>query len=122
MPTDERIEAIRGGTASTLASQAIGAVLNHISFTGRNDGGYVELEKGANYDFTKANFRFGSSVNDTTYYNIGGYYDIGKGIEHAAYNVSDSYAIKGNITKELADDKGYVRLLFKAADTQEPSG
>ena len=121
MPTDERIEAIRGGTASTLASQAIGAVLNHISFTGRNDGGYVELEKGANYDYTKANFRFGSSINDTTYYNIGGYYDVGKGIEHAAYNVSDSYAIKGNITKELADDKGYVRVLFKASDTQEPS-
>jgi outer membrane receptor protein involved in Fe transport len=121
MPTDERIEAIRGGTASTLASQAIGAVLNHISFTGRNDGGYVELEKGVNYDFTKANFRFGSSLNDTTYYNIGGYYDVGRGIEHAAYNVSDSYAIKGNITKELADDKGYIRLLFKASDTQEPS-
>jgi outer membrane receptor protein involved in Fe transport len=121
MPTDERIEAIRGGTASTLASQAIGAVLNHISFTGRNDGGYVELEKGANYDFTKINFRFGSSINDTTYYNLGGYYDVGRGIEHAAYNVSNSYAIKGNITKELADDKGYVRFLFKAADTQEPS-
>jgi outer membrane receptor protein involved in Fe transport len=121
MPTDERIEAIRGGTASTLASQAIGAVLNHISFTGRNEGGYVELEKGANYDFTKVNFRFGSSINDSTYYNLGGYYDVGRGIEHAAYNVSDSYAIKGNITKELADDKGYVRLLFKVADTQEPS-
>jgi len=121
MPTDERIEAIRGGTASTLASQAIGAVLNHISFTGRNDGGYVELEKGVNYDFTKANFRFGSSINDTTYYNIGGYYDIGRGIEHAAYNVSDSYAIKGNITKEFADDQGYFRILFKAANTQEPS-
>jgi outer membrane receptor protein involved in Fe transport len=121
MPTDERIEAIRGGTASTLASQAIGAVLNHISFTGRNDGGYVELEKGANYDYTRANFRFGSSVNDTTYYNIGGYYDVGRGMEHAAYNVSDSYAIKGNITKELADDKGYIRLLFKAANTQEPN-
>ncbi len=121
MPTDERIEAIRGGTASTLASQAVGAVLNHISFTGRNDGGYVEIEKGANYDFTKVNFRYGSSLNDTTYYNIGGYYDVGRGIEHAAYNVSDSYAIKGNITKELADDKGYIRLLFKFADTQEPS-
>ena len=121
MPTDERIEAIRGGTASTLASQAIGAVLNHISFTGRNDGGYVELEKGANYDYSRANFRFGSSLNDTTYYNLGGYYDVGRGMEHAAYNVSDSYAIKGNITKELADDKGYVRLLFKAANTQEPN-
>ncbi len=28
---------------------------------------------------------------------------------------------KRNITKELADNKGYVRLLFKVADTQEPS-
>ena len=121
MPTDERIEAIRGGTASTLASQAIGAVLNHISFTGRNDGGYVELEKGASYDFTKVSFRFGTSINDTLYYNLGGYYDVGRGIEHAAYNVSNSYAIKGNITKELADDLGYVRFLFKAANTQEPS-
>ena len=121
MPTDERIEAIRGGTASTLASQAIGAVLNHISFTGRNDGGYVELEKGANYDFTKVNFRFGSTINDTTYYNLGGYYDVGRGIEHAAYNVSNSYAIKGNITKELADNKGFIRFLFKASSTQEPS-
>jgi outer membrane receptor protein involved in Fe transport len=121
MPTDERIEAIRGGTASTLASQAIGAVLNHISYTGRNDGGYVELEKGLNYDWTKVNFRLGSSINDTTYYNLGGYYDVGKGIEHAAYNVSNSYAVKGNLTKELADNKGYIRLLFKAANTQEPS-
>ena len=110
MPTDERIEAIRGGTASTLASQAIGAVLNHISFTGRNDGGYVELEKAVNYDFTKVNFRFGTSINDTLYYNLGGYYDVGRGIEHAAYNVSNSYAIKGNITKELADDRGYIRF------------
>ncbi len=55
-PQTERVEAIRGGTASTLASQAIGAVLNHISYTGRNDGGYFELEKGVNYDFTKAIF------------------------------------------------------------------
>jgi outer membrane receptor protein involved in Fe transport len=121
MPTDERIEAIRGGTASTLASQAIGAVLNHISYTGRNDGGYVELEKGLNYDWTKVNFRLGSSLNDTTYYNVGGYYDVGHGLQHAAYNVSNSYAIKGNVTKELADDRGYVRLLFKVSDTQEPS-
>jgi outer membrane receptor protein involved in Fe transport len=121
MPTDERIEAIRGGTASTLASQAIGAVLNHISYTGRNDGGYIELEKGLGYDFTKFNFRLGGNINDTTYYNLGGYYDVGRGIQNADYNVSNSYAVKGNITRELADNKGYIRLLFKAADTQEPS-
>ena len=121
MPTDERVEAIRGGTASTLASQAIGAVLNHISYTGRNEGGYVELEKGLNYDWTKVKFRLGSNINDTTYYNVGGYYDVGKGMQHAGYNVHNSYAVKGNVTKELDDHKGYVRLLFKLADTQEPN-
>jgi len=121
MVTDERIEAIRGGTATTLASQAIGAVLNHISYTGRNEGGFIEAEEGLNYNYSKVNFRLGSSINDTMYFNVGGYYDIGHGIEHAAYNVSNSYAVKGNVTKEFADGKGFIRLLFKGSNTQEPS-
>ncbi len=120
-PQTERIEAIRGGTASTLASQAIGAVLNHISFTGKNEGGYVEIQKGVNYDFTKLNARVSGSLNDTTYFNLGGSYDIGRGIQHAGYNVHNSYLLKGNITKEFADGNGFVRLLFKVSDTQEPS-
>jgi outer membrane receptor protein involved in Fe transport len=120
-PQTERIEAIRGGTASTLASQAIGAVLNHISYTGRNDGGYVEIEKGVNYDWTKGNFRLGSSLNDSTYFNLGGYVDVGRGVLHAAYNVHNSYLIKGNITKEFGDNRGFIRMLFKVSDTQEPS-
>ncbi len=120
-PQTERIEAIRGGTASTLASQAIGAVLNHISFTGKNDGGYVEIQKGVNYDYTKVNARISGSLNDTTYFNLGGSYNIGRGIQHAGYNVHNSYLLKGNITKEFADGNGFVRLLFKVSDTQEPS-
>jgi outer membrane receptor protein involved in Fe transport len=120
-PQTERIEAIRGGTASTLASQAIGAVLNHISFTGKNEGGYVEIQKGVNYDFTKVNARLSGSLNDSTYFNIGGSYDVGRGIQHAGYNVHNSYVVKGNLTKELADNRGFVRLLFKVSDTQEPS-
>lgn len=61
-PTDDRIEAIRGGTASTLASQAPGAVVNYVSKTSRSEGGYVELEKGVNYDQTKASFLLSSSI------------------------------------------------------------
>ena len=110
MPTDERIEAIRGGTASTLASQAIGAVLNHISYTGRTDGGYVELEKGPNYDYTKVNFRYGTSINDTTYFNLGGYYDVGRGIEHAAYNVSNSLRDQGQYHQGAGRRQGLYPL------------
>jgi outer membrane receptor protein involved in Fe transport len=117
----QSVDAVRGGTAATLASQAPGAVINYISATGKSQGGYVELEKGVNFDYTKVNFRDSGSINDTMYYNIGGFVDIGHGPRHAAYNVSKSYQIRGNVTKELAEGKGYIRLLFKVADTQEPN-
>jgi len=120
-PQTERIEAIRGGTASTLASQAIGAVLNHISYTGRNEGGYVELEKGVNYDWTKVNARLSGTINDSTYFNLGGYADVGHGVLHAPYSVHNSYLVKGNVTKEFADGNGYIRMLFKVSETHEPS-
>ncbi|MBU6268329.1 MAG: TonB-dependent receptor [Sphingomonadales bacterium] len=120
-PTDDRIEAIRGGTAATLASQAPGAVVNYISKTSRSEGGYIQLEKNLTYDYTKASFLYSGSINDSTYYNVGGYYDVGHGPWHTGYNLSNSYLIKGNITKEFADNKGYFRLLFKAQDTREPN-
>ncbi len=120
-PTDERVEAIRGGTAATLASQAPGAVVNYISKTGRSDGGYVQVEAGTNYDYKKFSFLDSGSISDSMYYNIGGFYDVGHGGHHAGYNVSDSYVIKGNVTKEFDGGQGYFRLLFKVADTQEPN-
>ena len=120
-PTDDRIDAIRGGTAATLASQAPGAVINYISKTSRSEGGYVQAERNLSYDYTKLSFLNSGSINDTTYYNIGGYYGVGQGPWHSGYNLSNSYLIKGNVTKEFADNRGYIRLLFKAQDTQEPN-
>jgi hypothetical protein len=73
-----------------------------------------------NFDF-QGQFRDSGILSDTLYYNIGGFVNIGHGPRHAAYNVSKSYQICGNITKELGDGKGYLRLLFKVADTQEPN-
>ncbi len=120
-PTDDRLEAIRGGTVSTLASQAPGAVVNYISVTGKGEGGFADIEKGVNYDWTKFSFLDRGSLNDTMYYNVGGFYDVGHGMRHAGYNVSNSYLIKGNITKEFDGNQGYFRLLFKVADTHEPN-
>jgi outer membrane receptor protein involved in Fe transport len=42
----ESVDAVRGGTAATMASQAPGAVINYISKTSKSEGGFVELEKG----------------------------------------------------------------------------
>jgi outer membrane receptor protein involved in Fe transport len=115
------VEAVRGGSATTFASQAPGAVINYISHTGKQEGGYVELKKGLDYSENQLNFRYGSNLNDSMYFHIGGLLKRGRGPLHADYNVSDSIQIKGNVTKEFGDDKGYFRVSFKYADTQEPN-
>ena len=117
----ERVESVRGGGATTYASQAPGAVINYISNTGQKEGGFVRLSAGLNFNETKVDFRYGGPLNDTLRFAIGGYFKTGRGPLHAGFNVSDSLQIKGNLTKEFADGKGYFRLLFKVADTKEPN-
>lgn len=117
----DRVEAVRGGTAATFASQAPGAVINYISNYGAKEGGYVQLNKGLGYDESKVDFRYGGKLNDTMDFHVGGFYKTGRGPLHADYNVSDSVQIKANVTKHFDDDRGYIRFLFKYADTQEPN-
>ncbi len=115
------VESVRGGSSSTFASQAPGAVINYISHTGNKDGGYIQLNKGINYDENKVDFRYGGHLNDSMYFHVGGYFKSGRGPLHSGYSVSDSYQVKANVTKEFDEGKGYIRFLFKFADTQEPN-
>jgi outer membrane receptor protein involved in Fe transport len=118
--TTANVEAVRGGSATTFASQAPGAVINYISHYGNKEGGMVELNRGLGFDETQVNFRYGGPVNDGLRFNIGGFVRGGKGPRDAGYNLSKSVQIKANVTKDLGE-KGYFRMLFKFADTQEPN-
>jgi outer membrane receptor protein involved in Fe transport len=115
------VEGVRGGSASTYASQAPGAVINYISNTGTQRGGYVQWNTGLGFSENKIDFRYGSPIDDNTRFHIGGYYKKGRGPLDPGYDVSDSFQIKGNLTRDFADNKGYIRLFFKVADTQEPN-
>lgn len=119
--TVANVEGVRGGSASTFASQAPGAVINYISKTGKKTGGYIQLNKGIGFDDNKVDFVYGDHLNGSIYFNIGGYYKVGRGPLRSGYNVSNSIQVKGNLTKEFDDGKGYIRFLFKYADTQEPN-
>jgi outer membrane receptor protein involved in Fe transport len=118
--TTARVEAVRGGSATTFASQAPGAVINYISHYGDKEGGYVELNRGLGFDETQVNFRYGGPINDGLRFNVGGFIRGGKGPRDAGYDLSKSVQVKANVNKDLGD-KGYFRLLFKFADTQEPN-
>lgn len=115
-----RIESVRGGTATTFASQAPGAIINYISHNGQIEGGYVGFSTGIGYDENRMDFRYGGAASDSVIYHIGGYMKTGRGPLDVDFNTSESMQIKANLTKYLEDDESYVKFYLKVADTQEP--
>jgi outer membrane receptor protein involved in Fe transport len=112
--TMSSIESIRGGSASTLATNAPGGIINIISKTGESDSGSVATTIGLDYDHTRTDFEFGGELNDSMYFHLGGFYRQGEGPREAGYTGNKGGQIKANITKEF--DKGYVRLYYKHLD------
>ena len=112
------IEAVRGGSATTFASQAPGAVINYISHTGAREGGYIQINQGVDFTDTKVDFRYGGPLSEGLYFHIGGFIQRGKDPLEVDYTVNDNFQIKGNLTKEFADGASFLRLFFKVADTQ----
>ena len=112
--TMSSIESIRGGSASTLATNAPGGIINIISKTGESDSGSIATTIGLDYDHTRTDFEFGGELNDSMYFHLGGFYRQGEGPREAGYTGNKGGQIKANITKEF--DKGYVRLYYKHLD------
>ncbi len=109
-----RIEAIRGGSASTLTSSAPGGIINHISQTGESEGGSIGLSFGLDYDELRFDFAYGGEIADGLYGHVGGYWREGEGVRDVGYDATTGGHLKANITKEL--DNGYVRFHFKHLD------
>ena len=112
--TVARIEAVRGGSASTFASNAPGGVINTISKTGAVDGGAVQATIGLGYGEHRLDVDYGGHLSDSLTFNVGGFYRVGEGPRHAGYDGNKGGQIKGNITKTF--DKGFFRLNFKYLD------
>jgi outer membrane receptor protein involved in Fe transport len=114
-----QVQAIRGGSASTFASNSPGGVVNFISHTGETDGGALELSSGLNYSLGRVDFDYGAKLDDHLRFNIGGYYRQGEGPRATGYDAYQGGQIKFNVTRSF--DAGYVRLYVKVLDDREPN-
>lgn len=112
------IEAIRGGSASTFASNSPGGVINLISKTGTVEGGAIQVTGGIGYDMKRIDFDYGGKISDTLRYHLGGFYRTGEGPRRVGFNAYHGGQLKFNITKEFAD--GYIRLSGKWLDDTSP--
>ena len=113
------LEVIRGGSASTLATNAPGGIINFIGKTGEEKGGSIGFTKGVNFDQNRYDFGYGGPLTDKTRFYIGGFYREGEGARTPGVNVEQGGQIRGNITHEF--DNGYLRLSFKHLDDHAPT-
>lgn len=109
-----RVESVRGGSASTFASNAPGGVINLISKDGSTEGGTIQGLFGLNYGEYRVDADYGAKLSETLKFHIGGFYRQGEGPRRAGYDGNSGGQIKANITKTL--DRGYIRLNFKYLD------
>jgi outer membrane receptor protein involved in Fe transport len=112
------IEAIRGGSSSTFASNSPGGVINLISKTGDVEGGSVEATTGLNYGEKRVDFDYGTKLGEGLRAHIGGFYRSGEGPRDIGYNGYRGGQLKFNITKTF--DGGFVRLYGKLLDDRSP--
>lgn len=110
--TISRVESVRGGSASTLASNSPAGIINFISKDGRRQGGSVSSSIGVDYKNMRSDIEYGTKVGDGLYMHVGGFYRQGVGPRDIGFNGNDGGQIKANLLKEF--DNGYVKVYVKA--------
>ncbi|MCC2544845.1 TonB-dependent receptor [Hymenobacter sp. BT175] len=126
--TIDRLEVVRGGSASIFANNAPGGVVNFLSKTGSGTkiGGLVRLtggDQGFYSDRTGAaqlgglqriDANLGGPIAGTPFkFNVGGFYRYDVGVKYAGFPANVGGGVKGNVTYSLPDNRGYVRLYGK---------
>lgn len=116
--TLDRVEAVRGGTGSTLTTNGPGGLVNFITKTGEEPGGSIALSAGLGYRDERLDFGYGNKLAEKTRFFIGGFYDTGAGPRENSNSAIRGGQVKANLTQEF--DNGYIRLSLKHLSDQQP--
>lgn len=114
-----RIEAVRGGSSATFASNSPGGVINLISKTGERDGGAIQLSGGLDYEEYRIDADYGGHIGEDWTWHVGGFYRRGEGPRKAGYDANRGGQIKANLTRKFSH--GFVRLYAKYLNDRTPS-
>lgn len=112
------LEVVRGGSASTLATNAPGGIINFITRSGKEKGGSVGIAKGIDFNQTRYDFDYSAAISEKTRMFIGGFYRTGDSSRPAGVTAEEGGQLRANMTREL--ENGYVRLSFKHLDDKTP--
>ena len=113
-----RLEAVRGGAASTLASNSPAGLLNFISKTGETAGGSLTTSAGLDYETRRVDFEYGSPLGDDLAFHVGGFYRAGSGTRNTGYLAENGGQFRANLTRRF--ESGYARIYLKYLNDRTP--
>lgn len=113
-----RVETVRGGSASTAADNAPGAIINFITKTGQTDGGSIGITRGIDFDRTRVDADYGGRLGDDWRFHIGGFYRNGEGVKKTGITGENGGQLKANLTRTFAN--GFIRFDVKFLDDRAP--
>jgi outer membrane receptor protein involved in Fe transport len=117
----DRLEVVRGGSASTLATNSPGGIINFISKTGEDAGGAVGLGLGLDFRQTRADFNWGGQLAPSTRMHVGGFFRQGEADgRNAEFNAQKGGQLKANITQDFGGGN-YLRASLKALNDRTPT-
>ena len=109
--TLERIEAVRGGSASTFSSNSPGGIVDFVTKTGGPEwGGEVKLS-GQAHGRLRGDLNVGGPLTESLRMNVGGFYREGPGLRDPGFTGNRGGQVKGNLTWQT--EGGYVRVFGK---------
>lgn len=114
-----QVQVIRGGSASTFASNSPGGLINLISKTGEQEEGGVQLSAGLGHDLKRIDFNYGAPLGEGWRFHIGGFYREGEGPRETGYTAVRGGQFKANVTRQF--DGGFIRIYGKYLDDRQPN-
>lgn len=99
----ERVEVIRGGTATIFSSNAAGGIINNITKKGTSEpGGYVGLEV-SDFGTVRYDGLYTAPIGDRWSMAIGGFYRTDDGVRDPGFTANEGGQVRVNLTYEGDD-------------------
>lgn len=117
----ESIDVVRGGSASTLSTNAPGAIVNFLHRHRRIPGGSAALSLGVDHQQQRLDAEYGGKLGDGMSYQVGGFWRIGEGTRHTDVTAEQGGQIRASLTKDLDGQGSYLRLSFKHLSDSTPT-
>ena len=115
----DQLQVVRGGSASTLATNSPGGVINFITKTGVDKGGSVGLGLGLDFNQQRLDFDYGSGVNGGSSWHVGGHLRTGEGARPSGVRQEKGSQLQASYSQNFGS--GSFRVYAKYLDDKTPT-